>query len=131
MDKGLPEALASAARRAVLTTSVDAPALGRYSPEVEAAVYFCCMEALQNAGKHAGEGATISVRVWEEEGGLLFEVADTGAGFDVRQRGAGSGFANMSDRLGAIGGSIRVESAPGQGTRIRGTIPLTVDATKG
>ena len=129
-DKGLPEALASAARRAVLPTSVEAPGIGRFTPEVEAAVYFCCMEALQNAGKHAGEGSSIVVRVWEEEGGLLFEVADTGTGLDVNQRGAGSGFANMSYRLGAIGGSVRVESAPGQGTRIKGTIPLTVDAAR-
>ena len=78
----------------------------------------------------AGEGATISINVWEEEGGLLFEVADTGAGFDISQRGSGSGFVNMTDRLGAMGGTVRVESAPGRGTRIRGTIPLAVEATR-
>jgi signal transduction histidine kinase len=124
-DKGLPEALASAARRAPMQVSVDAAGTGRFTPEMEAAVYFCCLEALQNASKHAGEDATVHIKVWQQEGALLFEVADDGAGFDVRQRGAGSGFTNMSDRLGAIGGTLRVESSPGQGTRILGTIPVS------
>src|SRR5439155_12453925 len=125
MDRGLAEALGAAAGRAAIPTDVRTDGIGRFSAEVEAAVYFCCLEALQNAGKHAGEGATATIRVWEEEGGLLFEVADDGAGFDVRQRSAGAGFTNMNDRLGAIGGSLRVESTPGRGTRLLGTIPLT------
>jgi signal transduction histidine kinase len=129
-DKGLPEALASAARRATLPVTVEAAGIGRFPADVEAAVYFCCLEALQNAGKHAGEGATITIRVWEEEHGLLFDVADTGAGFDVAQRGSGSGFSNMADRLGAIGGSLRVESALGQGTHIHGTIPVQATADR-
>ena len=67
-DKGLPEALASAARRSVLRTTLDAAGVGRYSPEVEAAVYFCCLEAFQNAGKYAGETASVHVKVWEQQG---------------------------------------------------------------
>jgi signal transduction histidine kinase len=124
-DKGLPEALSSAARRATVSTTVDATGIGRYPPDAEAAVYFCCLEALQNAAKHGGEGVSAAIRVWQEEGALLFEVADDGVGFDVGQRSAGAGFTNMNDRLGAIGGSLRVESAPGKGTRIVGTIPVT------
>jgi signal transduction histidine kinase len=123
-DKGLAEALSSAARRAALPTEVRATDLGRYPAEVEAAVYFCCLEALQNAGKHAGEGARATVRLWEEAGGLLFEVADDGVGFDTRRTGASGGFTNMNDRLGAIGGTLRVESAPGRGTKVAGAIPL-------
>lgn len=123
-DKGLAEALASAARRAVLPTEVRAADLGRYPAEVEAAIYFCCLEALQNAAKHAGEGARATVRLWEEAGGLLFEVADDGVGFDVRRTGASAGFTNMNDRVGAIGGTLRVESAPGRGTKVAGAIPL-------
>jgi len=88
-------------------------------------VYFCCLEALQNAAKHAGDGARATITVREDEGALLFEVADDGAGFDLRS-GAhhGHGFVNMGDRVGAIGGAITVDSAPGKGTRIAGRIPL-------
>ena len=67
VDRGIAEALRSAAGRAALATEVEAEGLGRYSPEAEAAVYFCCMEALQNAGKHAGEDATATVRVWQDD----------------------------------------------------------------
>jgi signal transduction histidine kinase len=128
-DKGLPEALSSAARRSILPVDVRAQGIERYSQELEAAIYFCCLEAMQNAGKYAGEGAQVTIRIWEEAGGLLFEVADDGAGFDVKKMGVGAGFTNMNDRLGAIGGTLRVESAPGRGTMILGTIPLAEKAT--
>ena len=125
MDRGLQEALSAAAGRAALPTALVADGIGRYSAAIEAAVYFCCLEALQNAAKHAGEGAEATVTVHEEEGALLFVVSDDGAGFDLASGAQGGhGFVNMSDRVGAIGGSIVVESAPGQGTRINGRIPL-------
>ena len=125
VDRGLPEALSAAGGRAALPAEVVANGIGRYSPEIEAAVYFCCLEAMQNAGKHAGDGSTITVRVWEEAGALLFEVADDGAGFDPSQRSTpGAGFVNMGDRVGAIGGTFGVQSAPGRGTRVSGRIPL-------
>ncbi len=127
-DKGLPEALASAARRASLPTEVHANGAARYPQEVEAAVYFCCLEALQNAGKYAGEGATVNVTLSENEGALVFDVTDDGVGFDIRSRAGGAGFTNMSDRLGAVGGSLRVESTVGAGTRVSGVIPLTSPA---
>jgi len=123
-DRGLGEALAAAAGRSPVPTTVTTEGIARYSPEIEAAIYFCCLEALQNAGKYAGEGATATVRVWTEAGALLFDVIDTGAGFDASNRKMGAGFTNMSDRLGAIGGTLRVESAPGRGTKVGGTIPL-------
>ncbi|HEY3673434.1 MAG TPA: histidine kinase [Acidimicrobiia bacterium] len=135
MDRGLAEALSAAAGRAALPTGVEADGIDRYPQLVEAAVYFCCLEALQNAAKHAGDGAQAMVKVWEDESALLFEVRDDGAGFDLAT-GAheGHGFVNMGDRVGAIGGTISVESAPGQGTAIRGRIPLvgmSADATAG
>ena len=125
MDRGLGEALSAAAGRAALPTGVEADGIGRYPQQVEAAVYFCCLEALQNAAKHAGDGAQAMVRVWEDGGALQFEVRDDGAGFDAGSAaGDGHGFVNMADRVGAIGGSFSVESSPGQGTAIRGRIPL-------
>jgi signal transduction histidine kinase len=125
MDQGLPAALEAAAARAPIATSVDARDVGRRSQELEAAVYFCCMEALQNAGKHAGDGAHVTISLREAEGKLLFEVADDGPGFDLGSGAAkGHGFVNMSDRIGAIGGMLSVDSAPGRGTRISGSVPL-------
>ena len=123
-DKGLAEALASAARRAVLPTEVEVAGIRRYSRVVEATAYFCCLEAFQNAGKYAGPGATVRAWVREEGDALIFTVTDDGAGFDTRARAQGAGFTNMSDRLGAVGGTLRVESTPGAGTRMTGTIPL-------
>jgi signal transduction histidine kinase len=129
MDRGLAEALAAAANRSTLPTEVHAD-VGRYPPEVEAAVYFCCLEAMQNAGKHAGEGSKIDVTVFEDDGALCFDVADDGAGFDTSTDAiTGHGFVNMEDRLGAIGGVLAVESAPGQGTHVRGRIPSAATAS--
>jgi signal transduction histidine kinase len=87
-------------------------------------VYFCCLEALQNAGKHAGDGASATIHVREREGGLLFEVADEGVGFDPASKAQGAGLTNMTDRIGALGGSLRIEASPGRGARIAGAIPL-------
>ena len=125
-DQGLGPALESVAAKALLPTNVDVQSGGahRYAQDIETAVYFICREALQNAGKHAGEGAKARIRVWQDDGSLWFEVADDGAGFDRRGLGLGSGFVNMEDRLGAIGGTLEVESAPGIGTTIRGRIPV-------
>ena len=122
---GLPEALPAAAGRAALIATVETVNVGRYTAEIESTVYFCCLEALQNAGKHAGEDAEITVRVEETHRRLVFEVTDDGAGFEPDALGArGHGFVNMTDRLGTVGGRLVVTSSPGQGTTIRGEIPL-------
>jgi signal transduction histidine kinase len=122
-DSGLGEALRAAANRSPLAAGVVSAGIGRYSPEIEAAVYFCCLEALQNAAKHA-PGARVDIRVWEESGGLLFTVSDDGPGLDADKAASGHGFVNMADRLGAIGGTVRWQSAPGKGAEVRGSIPL-------
>jgi signal transduction histidine kinase len=125
MSGGLSEALPAAAARAALPTTVDTSGVGRYSSDVEAAAYFCVLEAMQNAGKHAGNGAAVRVKVAERDGTLTFSVADDGAGFEVAGTAAtGHGFLNMADRLGAFGGTIAVRSASGEGTTITGTLPL-------
>ena len=121
---GLMEALPAAASRAGLPTMAEVN-VRRHPQEVEAGIYFCCMEALQNAGKHAGDTASAVLRVWEDADALHWEVADDGAGFDIARHGDdGHGFVNMRDRMGAFGGTVAVTSAPGNGTSIRGSIPL-------
>ncbi len=123
-DRGLADALKAVSARSPLPATVDADGVRRHPQEIEAAVYFCSLEALQNAAKYAGDNASARVHVWEDAGALLFEVTDNGMGFDATTHSPGAGFTNMSDRLGAIGGTLRVESAPGRGTKIAGTIPL-------
>ena len=107
-----------------MPTRVDVPAARRYEPDIEATVYFCCVEALQNASKHAGASARATIGLCEREGALLFEVADDGPGLDPAQAVSGVGMTSMRDRLEAIGGDLRIESTPGAGTRVLGTIPL-------
>jgi signal transduction histidine kinase len=124
VDRGLVEGLRAAIARAPVRARLETGTIGRYPPEVEATIYFCCLEALQNTGKHAGREARATVRVWEEEDGLQFEVADDGAGFDAGTQPRGAGLTNMSDRLGALGGRLSIRSSPGEGTRVTGVVPL-------
>ena len=126
-SSGLAEALSAASRRAPLPASVEVNGVGRHPAEIESAVYFCCLEALQNAGKYAGPGAAARIRLWEEQEALRFEVTDDGSGFDSDGQNTGAGLTNMRDRLGAVGGSITIESAPGRGTKLSGTLPLTAN----
>jgi signal transduction histidine kinase len=130
-DGGLAPALAAVAARATIPTRAGDVTSARYPPQLEATVYFCCLEALQNASKHAGARAAATIRVWEDEEALLFEVADDGAGFDPAEIDAGAGLASMTDRLGAIGGRLRIDSAPGSGVRVTGTIPLSAAGRPG
>ena len=123
VDSGLGGALRPVVNRSPLDVELLTEGIGRYDGDIEAAIYFCCLEALQNAGKHAPD-AHVTVRIWEESGGLLFAVTDDGPGFDVRSAQRGHGFVNMMDRLGAIGGAVRWESERGRGTAIRGSVPL-------
>ncbi|HEY2802435.1 MAG TPA: histidine kinase [Actinomycetota bacterium] len=122
-DKGLAEALASQGRKAVVPTSVEPDSVGRYPQEVEAAVYFCALEALQNIGKYA-HASSAEVRLTEIGGELRFEISDDGDGFEASSTNYGTGLQGMADRLAAIGGALEVESAPGSGTTIRGSIPV-------
>jgi signal transduction histidine kinase len=124
LDRGLGEALPAAARRAPLRVRVKADATRRYPGEVEAAVYFCCLEALQNTAKHGGAAARATVRVWEEQGALRFEVADDGGGFPGGAPPAGAGLSGMRDRVGALGGRLAIGSPDGGGATVAGTIPL-------
>ncbi|MGD9988744.1 GAF domain-containing sensor histidine kinase, partial [Pseudonocardia sp.] len=122
-DSGLGEALRAAARRNPLDVTVATQHLTRHGEQLEAAVYFCCLEALQNAAKHAPD-ASVVVTLEEDDDELRFAVVDTGPGCDVDNMAAGAGMQNMADRLGAIGGTLELSSAPGRGTTVGGRVPL-------
>ena len=121
--EGLPGALRAAAERSSVPVTVDVDGVGRTRPEVEAAVYFCCLEALQNASKHAGADAKVDVRLSRVDGLLRFEVADDGEGYDVATIGSSAGLQNMADRIGALGGELNNSSEPGAGTTVVGSVP--------
>jgi signal transduction histidine kinase len=120
---GLPTALRGLHEHAASPPQIDAVGVGRYPPEIESAVYYCCLEAIQNATKHGGRGVHISVALAEEDGHLIFRVGDDGPGFVVDEV-RGLGLQNMADRLGALGGRLTIATAPGRGTTISGQVPL-------
>jgi signal transduction histidine kinase len=120
-DRGLTDALRSAARHSPVPASVDISGSDRYSHDVEAAVYFCCLEALQNVAKHAPEASSVAISL-ERNGDLRFAVRDDGPGFDTAAA-AGHGLVNMHDRVAAFGGTLEINAASG-GTEIVGTVPV-------
>jgi signal transduction histidine kinase len=101
--------------------------IARYPDEIETAVYFCCLEALQNVHKHAGAEAHAEVRISERADELWFEVVDDGIGCEIESRpGPGIGLTNMRERISALHGTLDVHSVAGHGTTVRGRIPLAV-----
>jgi signal transduction histidine kinase len=126
-DQGLGAALESQARKSAVPVTVESDGVGRYPQEVEAAVYFSVLEALQNVAKYA-EAQHATVALAQVNGELAFSVRDDGRGFAAGDAGRGSGFQGMADRLGALGGTVAITSAPGQGTMVAGRIPA---ATQG
>ena len=117
-------ALEQIVRDAPIPTSVTGANLRRYRPDVERAIYFICLEALQNTYKHAQTATAAHVRIAARGRELTFEVSDNGPGFDVDTVAAGAGLRNMHDRVASLGGSLTIDAAGGQGTRITGAIPL-------
>ena len=123
-DRGLSDALRSVAMGSTIHVDLDAARLGRYAPEVESAVYFCVLEALQNVLKHAAGARRVRVRVAAGPLGVLqFSVRDDGAGMAGLR--AGAGITNMQDRLAAFGGDVTVTSTAGVGTHVRGRVPAS------
>lgn len=123
-DKGLVAALEAQARKGSIAVQVDAQIVERYPQQVEAAVYFCALEALNNVAKYSG-ATRADVRLAQVNGDLTFEVSDDGAGFDIDRTSYGTGLRGMSDRVEAIGGMLEIRSDPGVGTSVAGRIPVS------
>ncbi len=128
-DRGLLVALESQARKATAPVSVEAEAIGRYAQDIEAAAYFCVLEALQNVQKYA-QASQVTVRLRGEEDRITFAVTDDGRGFDIASMKRGAGLTNMADRLDALGGELQISSVPGEGTTIAGSIEVPVAASQ-
>jgi signal transduction histidine kinase len=122
IDGGLSAALTACARQAPVR--IDVHCTGeRYPERIEACVYFCCVEAMQNLVRHADAGRG-SVQVFRDDNRLRFEVGDDGNGFDRRRWSPARGLQNLQDRLLALGGELSVSSTPGIGTTVAGWVPL-------
>jgi signal transduction histidine kinase len=124
-DHGLAAALRAPANRSPVPVMIEADRIGRFSQDAEAAVYFCCLEALQNTAKHSG-AASARVCLQARGGTLRFTVSDDGVGYDTRTTPPGSGMRNMADRLAALGGGLEIRGAPGLGTTITGHVPAVL-----
>jgi signal transduction histidine kinase len=121
-DKGLAAALEAQARRSPVPVQIAPDGVGRFAPDVESAVYFCCLEALNNVAKYAN-ASLVRIRLAAEDGALTFDVVDDGDGFDAATAAAGTGLQGMADRLDAIGGTLEIRSEPSRGTEVRGRVP--------
>jgi signal transduction histidine kinase len=122
-DQGLAAALEAQARKAVVATTVDADALRRYPQEIEAAVYFSVLEAMNNVAKYAAASIT-RIELAQHNGSLEFSVRDDGRGFDATVTTYGTGLQGIADRIDAIGGTLRIESEPGHGTTLAASLPI-------
>jgi len=121
---GVAEALRSVTAQAAIPVVIDADGFGRYPPEIERAVYYSCVEALQNSVKHGGPNVLVRIGLRGSPSGVSFIVEDSGVGFEAGRTRSGAGLQNLADRVGALGGRLTVDSRVGTGTRIRGEIPL-------
>ena len=120
-DKGLGAALEAQARKAAMPVAVEPNRIGRYPRPIEAAVYFCTLEALNNVAKYA-EASSVKVDLSDEDGELQFRIVDDGRGFDTSVTDYGTGLQGMADRLDAVGGTLDVRSEPGRGTTVIGRV---------
>ena len=122
-DHGVADALRAVAMRGPNVIRVADEGIGRCPAPIEHVIYFCSLEAIQNAIKHAGSDATVTVTLGRDQGGVFFTIADDGSGMDTRGEGDGVGLTGMRDRTGAVGGDLKIVSSPGRGTSVYGVIP--------
>jgi signal transduction histidine kinase len=122
-DKGLEAALTAQARKSPVPVEVEATGIDRFPQEIEAAVYFSALEALQNTAKYAA-ATRATITLSRANGSLSFTVTDDGTGFDTKVTGYGTGLQGIADRLGALDGDLEVASGPGSGTTVTGRVPV-------
>jgi signal transduction histidine kinase len=122
-DHGVVVALRSASRATAIPVRIEDRGLRRYPEPVELAVYYSCLEGLQNAAKHAGPAASATLQLSEDDGTVRFIIEDDGVGFDLQTVTRGAGLANIADRMAAVGGAVRIDSEHGAGTRVSGHVP--------
>jgi signal transduction histidine kinase len=103
---------------------IEADGLGRYGPDLESTVYFSVLEALQNVAKYA-DASSVEVALGTGGGEVLFAVTDDGRGFDPSTSKLGTGLQGIVDRVSALGGTVEVRSAPGEGTTVDGRVPTS------
>ncbi|HSS91790.1 MAG TPA: histidine kinase [Streptosporangiaceae bacterium] len=127
-DLGLAAALNAQASKSPLPVTVEADRIRRFGQDTEAAVYFCCLEALQNTAKYA-HATQARICLQASNGTLSFTVSDDGTGYDTRRTPMGSGLRNMADRLAALRGQLEIRSAPSYGTIITGHLPVPVTSS--
>ena len=127
-DRGLAAALNAQASKSPLPVTVEADGIGRFGQDTEAAVYFCCLEALQNTAKYA-HATQARICLQAHNGTLQFTVSDDGTGYDTSRTPMGSGLRNMADRLAALRGQLEIQSAPSRGTIITGHLPIPVTSS--
>jgi signal transduction histidine kinase len=120
---GLVEALRAECSHSGIAVHITGDDVGLSTPEVETAVYLCCLESIQNAAKHAGWDASVTVELRRDGDDLVFSVRDTGCGFDTRTTTPGGGLTSVRDRIDAVAGRLDIETAPGRGTTVRGVVP--------
>jgi signal transduction histidine kinase len=123
---GLAQAIPAVAARAPIPVHVDLDGISRYPASIEAALYFCCSEALQNATKHGGPGTSVTIEAHADANRLTFTISDTGRGFEPTTNG--TGLANMTDRVSAIGGTLHIDTAPGRGTSVTAVVEALMQA---
>ncbi len=121
--RGVVDALQAESSHSGIPVDITADDVGLSNPEVETAVYLCCLESIQNAAKHAGRDASVTVRLRRRADELAFDVRDTGRGFDTRRTPSGGGLTSVRDRIDAVAGRLKIVSVPGWGTTVRGVVP--------
>lgn len=122
--RGVGPALEAVARRSPVRVTVYDSGIGRPPEAVETAIYFCCLECLQNAAKHAGPDALVQIRLDRRGERVQFTIEDDGPGFDPAAVTSGNGLGNLRRRVSALGGHVEVETRSGHGTRVSGAVPL-------